>query len=102
MRRETVWYVALFLVFLSAFALPIAPGHAETDVRYVQSSRANVRTRPAIEPNNILDTLERGTEVTVLRQAEDWYEVVSRRYRRGRDREGHDDDNSGEDGAAHG
>jgi hypothetical protein len=44
-------------------------------VLYVQSSRANVRTRPAIELGNILDTLERGTEVTVLGQAEDWYEV---------------------------
>jgi hypothetical protein len=83
MRRESIWYVARFLVFLSTFALPIAPGHTETDVLYVQSSRANVRTRPAIEPGNILDMLERGTEVTVLGQAGDWYEVQLPDARRG-------------------
>lgn len=75
MRRETVRYIARFLVFLSAFALPVAPGYAQTDVLYVQLSRANVRTRPAIELGSILDTLERGTAVTVLGQTEDWYEV---------------------------
>ena len=75
MRRETVWYVTICLVLLSAFAQPMAPVHAETEALYVQAGRAHVRTQPAIAPDNILDTLERGTEVTVLGQAEDWYEV---------------------------
>jgi outer membrane protein len=75
MRRETVRYVIIILVFLSAFALPIAPGHAETEPFYVQASRAHVRATPVIEPGNILDTLERGTDVAVLGQTGEWYEV---------------------------
>jgi hypothetical protein len=65
----------MFLVLLSAYAQTIAPVHAQTEPLYVQASRAHVRAQPVIAPDNILDTLERGTEVAVLGQAEDWYEV---------------------------
>lgn len=48
---------------------------AQTQTLYVRPSEANVRTRPAIEADNILNTLSRGTPVTAAELENDWYPI---------------------------
>ncbi len=52
-------------------------GHvmAQSQTLYVRPSKANVRTSPAIEADNILGTLPRGTPVVAAERENDWYPV---------------------------
>ncbi len=68
---------SLSVVIIGLWSLLSMPGQVMADKQtfYVQPPRAHVRTSPAIEPDNVLDTLPQGTPIIAFEPEDGWYPV---------------------------
>ena len=64
-----------YLCLLVGLMMLVVQVSAQGEQLYVRSELANVRMSPAIEADNVLDKLPRGTQVTLIERQGDWYHV---------------------------
>ncbi len=74
MRGNRPRWVTVIILLVSLLGMQSQP-MAESRTLYVHPSQANVRTSPAIQDDNILDRLPRGTPVVAFELEGDWYPV---------------------------